>query len=188
MALGVTDLKKDTVFQLDGVPYKVVDYSQKVMGRGGSIVNVRIKSLLDGRVLDKTFKGNEQLEPADVTSKNVQYLYNDGHTFYFMDEETYEQFELGVDIIGDQAGYIKEGDRVQAQLFDGRAINIELPKNVPLKVTYTESVVKGDTSSAITKDAKLETGINVKVPAFIKTGDVVSVDTSTGAYRERVKG
>lgn len=187
MALGVTDLKKGTIFQYEGVPYKVVEYAQKVMGRGGSIVNVRIKSLLDGRVLDKTFKGNEQLEQADVSTKNVQYLYNDGSTFYFMDEATYDQFELSSQIIGDQAGYMKEGDRVQAQFFNGRPITIELPKNLYLEVTYTETAVKGDTSSAITKDAQLETGITVKVPAFIKTGDIISIDTSTGAYRERKK-
>lgn len=188
MALGVTDLKKGQVFQMDGTPYRVVEYAQKVMGRGGSIVNVKIKSLTDGKVLDKTFKGNEQLEPADITNKNVQYLYSDGSTFFFMDEVTYEQFELPAADMADQAGFMKEGDRVQAQLFDGRVINIELPKNVPLTVTYTETAVKGDTSSAITKEAQLETGITIKVPAFIKTGDVVSVDTTTGAYRERVKG
>lgn len=187
MALGVTDLKKGTIFQLDSVPFKVIEYSQKVMGRGGSIVNVRIKSLLDGKVLDKTFKGNEQLDSADVTNKTVQYLYNDGGKFYFMDQTSYEQFELPSDILGDQAGYMKEGDAVQAQLFDGQVINIELSKNVPLKVTYTETAVKGDTSSSITKDAQLETGITIKVPAFIKNGDILSVDTATGAYRARVK-
>jgi elongation factor P len=188
MALGVTDLKKGQVFQLDGVPYKVVEYAQKVMGRGGSIVNVKIKSLLDGRVLDKTFKGNESIEPADITNKNVQYLYNDGSKFYFMDEDTYEQFELPAADMTDQAGYLKEGDRVQALLFNGNIVSVELPKNVPLEVTYTENVVKGDTTSNVLKDATLETGITVKVPAFVKTGDLISVDTVTGAYRERVKG
>jgi len=188
MALGVTDLKKGQVFQMDGTPYRVVEYSQKVMGRGGSIVNVRIKSLTDGKVLEKTFKGNESIEPADITYKNVQYLYNDGATFYFMDDETFEQFELASEDMADQAGYMKESDKVQAQFFDGRVINIELPKNVPLKVTYTESVVKGDTTSSVLKDATVESGITVKVPSFVKTGDVVSVDTTTGAYRERVKG
>lgn len=172
---------------MDGVPYRVVEYAQKVMGRGGSIVNVKIKSLLDGKVLDKTFKGNESIESAYVTNKNVQYLYNDGTMFHFMDEDTYEQFELSADDLADQAGYMKEGDKVQAQLFEGRVINIELPKNVPLKVTYTEDVVKGDTTSSVQKDAQLETGITVKVPAFVKTGDLISVDTATGAYRERVK-
>src|SRR5258706_11788711 len=108
MALSITDLKKGTIFQQDGVPYRVVDYAQKVMGRGGSIVNVRIKSLLDGRVLDKTFKGNEQLGSADITNLSVQYLYNDGTKFYFMDDSSYEQYEINAEIVGDQAGYLKE--------------------------------------------------------------------------------
>lgn len=186
MALGVTDLKKGQVFQMDGTPYRVVEYAQKVMGRGGSIVNVKIKSLIDGKVLDKTFKGNESIESADITTKNVQFLYSDS-AFHFMDQDTYEQFELPIEDMTDKAGFLKEGDTVQAQLFDGRVINIELAKNVPLEVTYTENVVKGDTTSSVMKEAKLETGISVKVPSFIKTGDVISVDTTTGAYRERVK-
>ncbi len=187
MAFGITDLKKGTIFQLDGTPYRVVQYGQKVMGRGGSIVNVKIKSLIDGRVLDKTFKGNENVEPADVTNQKVQYLYNNESNFFFMNQDTYEQFEVRKDIIGDQSGYLKESDNVTIQLFDGQVINVELPKNVYLKVTYCEDVVKGDTTSSITKDAELETGITVKVPAFIKTGDVISVDTESGAYRERKK-
>jgi len=105
-----------------------------------------------------------------------------------MNEETFNQFEVAADLVGDGAGYLKEGDRVQLQFFNDRPINVELPKNVPLAVTYTEDAVKGDTSSAITKDATLETGLTIKVPAFIKQGDVISVDTTTGAYRERVKG
>ncbi len=187
MAFGPTDLKKGQIFQLDGTPYRVLEYGQKVMGRGGSIVNVKIKSLTDGKVLDKTFKGNETIEPADVSNKNVQFLYTDGTMFHFMDNVTYEQFELPSGDMADKTGYMKEGDTVQAQLFDGNVINIELAKNVPLKVTYAEDAVKGDTSSSITKDATLETGITVKVPAFVKTGDVISVDTTTGAYRERIK-
>jgi elongation factor P len=187
MALSITNLKKGVVFQWEGEPFRVVEYSQKVMGRGGSIVNVRIKSLIDGKVLEKTFKGNEQLDSADVTTQAVQYLYNDGSTFFFMNEQTFEQFEVPSDLVGEGSGYIKEGDKVQLQFFDGRPINVELPKNVPLVVTYTENAVKGDTSSSITKEATLETGITIKVPAFIKQGDLISVDTATGAYRERVK-
>lgn len=187
MALGVTDLKKGTLFVLDGTPYKVTEYAQKVMGRGGSIVNVRIKSLLDGKVLSKTFKGNEQIEPADVTNKTVGYLYNDGANFFFMNQDTYEQFEVSTEVLGDQIGYLKEGDNVTLQLFGGNVMSVVLPKNVYLKVTYAEDVVKGDTTSSVLKDAELETGIKVKVPAFIKVGDEISVDTETGAYRERKK-
>jgi elongation factor P len=104
-----------------------------------------------------------------------------------MNQDSFEQFEVPADLVGDGAGYMKEGDDVQLQFFNGQAISVELPKNVPLKVTYTEDAVKGDTSSSITKDATLETGMTIKVPAFIKQGDVISVDTASGAYRERVK-
>ncbi len=187
MALSITNLKKGVLFQMDGVPYRVVDYNQKVMGRGGSIVNVRIKSVLDGKVLEKTFKGNETVDSASVTNQAAQYLYNDGATFYFMNPDTFEQFELPADMVGDNAGYMKEADTVSLQFFDGRVINVELPKNVPLLVTYAEDVVKGDTTSSVQKDATLETGVTIKVPAFIKQGDLISVDTATGAYRERVK-
>jgi elongation factor P len=186
-SLSITNLKKGVLFELEGEPFRVVEYNQKVMGRGGSIVNVRIKSLLDGKVLEKTFKGNEQLSTADVTNQSVQYLYNDSTNYFFMNGESFEQFEVSADLVGDGSGYLKEGDIVQLQFFNDQPITVELPKNVPLLVTYTEDVVKGDTSSAITKEATLETGINVKVPAFIKQGDLISVDTSTGAYRERVK-
>ena len=150
-----TDLKKGVVFQLDGQPYRVVEYNQKVVGRGGSIVSLKIKNLITGALLPKTFKGQDKVEPAEVSNKKVQYLYNDGEDFHFMDPETFEQFQLS--------------------------------KNVWLKVVYTENVVKGDTTSSVLKDAELETGITVKVPAFIKENDVISVDTSTGDYRERQK-
>jgi elongation factor P len=187
MALSITNLKKGVLFQWEGEPFRVVEYNQKVMGRGGSIVNVRIKSLMDGKVLEKTFKGNEQVDSADVTNQTVQYLYTDGATFFFMNEESFEQFEILADLVGDGAGYLKEGDKVTLQFFNDVAINVELPKNVPLRVTYAENAVKGDTSSSITKEATVETGITVRVPAFVKEGDLISVDTATGAYRERVK-
>ena len=104
-----------------------------------------------------------------------------------MDPETFEQFQLSKDIIDDAAGYLKEAEELNLQFFDGKVINVELPKNVWLKVVYTENVVKGDTTSSVLKDSELETGITVKVPAFIKENDVISVDTSTGEYRERQK-
>ena len=182
-----TDLKKGVIVQLDGKPYRVVDYNQKVMGRGGSIVNVRLKNLIDGSVLPKTFKGQDKIEPAEVSTQSVQYLYNDGDTFYFMDPTSFEQFELAADLVDSAKDYLKEGDTLSLQFFDGKVINVELPKNLYLQVTYTEDVVKGDTTSSVLKDATLETGLVVKVPAFIKTGDVISVDTASGEYRERKK-
>lgn len=184
---GVTDLKKGALIQLDGKPYRVIEYAQKVMGRGGSIVNVRLKNLLDGSVIPKTFKGAEKIEPAHVESRTVQYLYNDGTSFHFMDGESFEQFELSDDVVGDVASYLKEGNEVTLQSFAGKVMTVELPNNIFLAVTYTETVVKGDTTSSVLKDATLETGLVVKVPAFIKIGDIVKVDTRTGEYLERKK-
>lgn len=182
-----TDLKKNTVIQLDGQPFRVTDYSQKVMGRGGSIVNVKLKNLVTGAVIPKTFKGADKIEPAEVSNKKVQYLYADGVNFFFMDPESFEQFELSGDIMGDASDYLKEGDEVNLQFFSERVINVELPKNLYLEVTYAEDVVKGDTTSSVLKDATLETDKVIKVPSFIKVGDMVSVDTATGEYRERKK-
>lgn len=182
-----TDLKKGVVCQIDGKPYRVIEYAQKVMGRGGSIVNVKLKNLIDGSVIPKTFKGQEKIEPAEVNNKSVQYLYSDGDKFFFMDPESFEQFELSSDTVDSVASYLKEGDSVSLQFFGGQVINVELPKNLFLEVTYTEDVVKGDTTSSVLKDATLETGLTIKVPAFIKTGDIISVDTTTGEYRERKK-
>lgn len=182
-----TDLKKGVVCQIDGQPYRVTDYNQKVMGRGGSIVNVKLKNLITGAVIPKTFKGQDKIEPAEVTSKTVQYLYNDGSVFFFMDPNGFEQFELSADLVDEAKNFMKEGDELALQFFDGKVITVEMPKNVYLEVTYTEAVVKGDTTSSVLKDATLETGAIVKVPAFIKVGDIISVDTSTGEYRERKK-
>ena len=184
---GPTDLKKNTLITLDGQPYKVIEYSQKVMGRGGSIVNVRVKNLITGALIPKTFKGQEKIESAEVTTKKVQYLYRDEEKFYFMDPTTFEQYELSSDMVGDSKDFMKDGDEMEIQFYNGTAINLTLPKNLWLEVTYTENAVKGDTSTSVMKDATLETGVVIKVPAFIKEGDVVSVDTETYAYRERKK-
>ena len=184
---GPTDLKKNTLITLDGQPYKVVEYSQKVMGRGGSIVNVKVKNLVTGALLPKTFKGQEKIETAEVNTKTVQYLYSDGEKFFFMDPESFEQHELSADMVGDSKDFLKEGETAEIQFYNGLPINLVLPKNAWLEVTYTETAVKGDTSSSIVKDATLETGVIVKVPAFIKTGDIISIDTETYAYRERQK-
>lgn len=182
-----TDLKKGTLIQIDGKPFRVIDYAQKVMGRGGSIVNVKLKNVVDGSVIPKTFKGADKIERATVEHKSVQFLYSDGADFHFMDPESFEQFQLPESLVIEAKSYLKEGDTVDLQFFDGRVINVELPKNLHLAVTYTENVVKGDTSSAVQKNATLETGLSIRVPAFIKTGDEIKVDTRTGEYLERKK-
>ena len=182
---GPTDLKKNTLITLDGQPYKVVEYSQKVMGRGGSIVNVKVKNLITGALLPKTFKGQEKIEPAEVTTRKVQYLYKDDEKFYFMDPETFEQYELLSDMVGDSKDFMRDGDEMEIQFYNGTPINLQLPKNIWLKVTYTENAVKGDTSTSITKDATLETGMEIKVPIFIEEGEIIVVSTKDGQYASR---
>ena len=187
MAYQPTDLKKGVVVSVDGKPFKVIEYNQKVMGRGGSIVNVKIKNLIDGSVIPKTFKGQEKIDSAEVENRSVQYLYSDGSGFHFMDPVSFEQFQLSADIVEGIMGFLKEGENVTLQSFNGNIINVDLPKNIYLLVTHTDNVVKGDTSSSVLKDATTETGLIVKVPAFIKIGDEISVSTDDGSYRERKK-
>ena len=184
---SITDLKKETIIQIDGVPYKVVEYAQKQMGRGGSIVNVRIKNLLDGSVIPKTFKGQEKIEPADVDNKRMQFLYSEGEVFHFMDEATYDQLEVQKDMIGEPAVFLKEGSNAEIQMFDGKVINVALPIKVELEVTDSPDVVKGDTQSTVLKEVTVETGTTVQTPMFVKTGDVIVVDTRDGSYVERKK-
>lgn len=182
-----TDLKKGTIIQIDGQPYRVMEYAQKVMGRGGSIVNVKIKNLVTGAVLPKTYKGADKIEPAEVRGRTVQYLYTDGTDYHLMDPETFDQFQIDAETMNNAELYLHEGDNVTLQFFGEKVINVELPTTVALEVTYAENVVKGDTTSSVQKDAKTDTGLVVKVPAFIKTGDVIKVDTRDGSYIERQK-
>jgi len=182
-----TDLKKGTVISIDGQPYKVIEYSQKVMGRGGSIVNVRLKNLVTGAVLPKTFKGQDKIAAAEVNNQTAQFLYSDDTSVFFMNPTSFEQFEVPLDVAEDVPKYIKEGAEIQLQFFDGQIIAVDLPTTVTLSVEYTENVVKGDTTSSVLKDAKLDTGIVVKVPAFIKIGDALKIDTRDGSYIERAK-
>ena len=183
---GPTDLKKNTLITLDGQPYKVVEYSQKVMGRGGSIVNVKVKNLITGALLPKTFKGQEKIEPAEVTNKTVQYLYNDGELYYFMDTETYEQIPLDASKLGDNFKFVKENDVVKLMSYKGNVFSVEPPMFVVLEVVETEPGVRGDTATNVTKPATLETGAVIKVPIFINEGEILKIDTRTGDYVERV--
>lgn len=184
---SITDLKKDTLIQIDGTPFKVIEYSQKQMGRGGSIVNVRLKNLLDGSVIPKTFKGQEKVDSADVSTKKMQFLYSDGDTLHFMDEDTYDQIEVQKSLVGDSVAFLKEGATADIQFFGERIINVELPIKVALEVIEAPDVVKGDTQSTVLKEIELETGAKIQTPMFIKTGDVVVVDTRDSSYVERQK-
>ena len=185
--LSITELKKGTLIQLDKQPYRVVEYSQKVMGRGGSIVNTRLKNLVDGSVVERTFKGNERVEPADVNTSQAQYLYHDDNHYYFMDEHTYEQFSLSNEVVGDAGRFLREGLSVQAQHFGGQIIAIELPVKVTLTVVDADPGIKGDTVSNVMKNATLETSSTIQVPLFVEPGEKIVVDTRDGSYVERAK-
>lgn len=146
----------------------------------------KMKNLKSGAVIQKTFQGNEKLSPADVGYRKVQYLYSDGSKYTFMDLNTYDQFELGEDLVGDSAKYFVDGQEVDAMVFEGHPIGIQLPPTVELKVIETPPGVKGDTASGGTKPAKLESGVSVNVPLFINEGDSIKINTDSGEYMERI--
>ena len=184
---GPTDLRKETLIDLDGVPYKVIEYAQKQMGRGGSIVNTKLKNLLTGNVIDKTFRNDARIAPAQIDRQNVQYLYSTNSSLHFMNTETYETIELPKNTDENVPKYILEGASIEALTFDDKIIGFEWPKNVILAVTKAPGADKGNSTSSSTKEVELETGITVQAPQFIKVGDKVKVDTRSGAYLERAK-
>ena len=184
---GVTDLRKDTLIDLDGAPYKVLEYAQKQMGRGGSIVNTKLKNLITGQVLDKTFKNDEKVKPAEISRKKVQYLYSGGGKLNVMDLESYETFELDSSIDEDVPKYILEGGSIDALIYDDKVIGFDWPKNVILKVVKAPGADKGNSASATTKEVELETGLKIQAPQFIKEGETIKVDTRSASYIERAK-
>ena len=184
---GPTELRKDTLIDLDGTPFRVVEYAQKQMGRGGSIVNTKIKNLITGNVLDRTFRNDERIAPAEISQENVQYLYSGGDSLHFMDTNTYETIELPKSLDENISKFIVEGSNIMAQVFDEKIIGFEWPKNVVLKVTRAPGADKGNSASSTTKEVELETGLKVQAPQFIKEGDSLKIDTRSGAYLERAK-
>lgn len=182
---SITDLKTGTKFILSGEPYQVLSYAQKKLGRGGSIVKVKIKNLINGNVLDKTFQGAESFEPADLSRKKAQYLYQDEVSAYFMDMGSYEQFEISLNQIGEQKTYLKENFDTDILYFKDKAINIELPIKMIFEVKDAPPSVKGNSQGSVNKSVKIETGTTVDTPLFINAGDKIVVDTRDGSYVER---
>lgn len=187
MVYGHTDLKVGTLIELEGVPYRVTDYSHKAMGRGGAVVQVKIKNLLTGNVLERSFRTADKINSADVTRANMQLLYREGGDMVFMNADTYEQETVSADVLGDQAKYVADSTTVQLLMFNGRVIGLEMPNAVLLEVTQTEPGAKGDTATTALKPATLETGVQVMVPLFINEGDRIKVNTLNGNYLERAK-
>ncbi len=176
------------IIVFNGELFKIVSYQHSKMGRAGAVVRTKMKNLLNGRVLENTFRSGEKVDEARVEAHILQYLYSDGSHYYMMDPETFEQIPVPVDVVGDDINYIRENDDVKVLMYQDKPIAIELPAAVELKIVYTEPGERGDTAKTnVKKPAKLETGLEVPVPLFVNEGDVIKVDTRDGQYLERVK-
>lgn len=179
------DLKKGLTIEMDGQVYLVVEYQSQKMQQRAPVIRLKLKDIRSGKVLERSFQGNLKLTPAPVDYQNVQFLYNDGDIYYFMDTTTYEQLTLDRQHLGDAVNYLKDGLELQLMFYKGQSIGVNLPNSVELKVTDTPPGFKGDTAQSSTKPATLETGVVIQVPLFINVGEVLRVDTRTGAYLER---
>ncbi|MFH1509122.1 MAG: elongation factor P [bacterium] len=186
--LSISDLKKvGTVIEIDGEPYEIIDTNHKVLGRGGAVLNTKLKNLINGNVIPKTFKGNEVAEEARLDSATAQYLYKEGEEFFFMNSENFDQFSLPAKQIGDLDKFLVENEEVEISLFKDKPIKINLPIKVTLTVKEAPPAIRGNTADGGTKEVTLVTGHKVNTPLFISEGDKVIVDTRDGTYVERAK-
>jgi elongation factor P len=181
-----SDFRKGLKIQIDGEPYLMIGMDFVKPGKGNAFYKCKMRNLLRNTVLSRTYKGGDSLESADVEEIGVQFLYRQGATFVFMDDDTYEQYELTTEQVGDYWKYLKDGMKCQMMLFNNNPITLTPPNHVELAVEYCEPGAKGDTATNVTKVAKMETGAEFIVPAFINIGNVIKIDTRTGDYVERV--
>ena len=179
------DLKNGMTLNLDGQLWNVIEFQHVKPGKGGAFVRTKMRSVLSGKVVEKTFNAGVKVEVASVEKRNMQYLYRDGEDFMFMDSTNYDQISISKQTVGDAVDYLLENADAVVAMHEGNPLFIELPASVELKITYTEPGLQGDRSSGGTKPATVETGITVQVPLFIKQDEVVLVDTRTGAYLGR---
>ena len=167
-------------------PFTIVEFQHVKPGKGGAFVRTRLKSLVTGNVLDRTFKSGDKVEIPDMEEKEMQYMYKEGVNYYFMDVNTYDQLFVEEENLGDATNYLKEGLTINVSFYKGKAIGVDLPNFVDMVVTKTEPGMKGDTAQNATKPAELETGYVIQVPLFLEQGDMVKIDTRTGDYITRV--
>ena len=179
------DLRNGTTFELDNNVFRVVEFQHVKPGKGAAFVRVKMKNVITGAVIERTFNPSEKLQGAEIEKKDMQYLYNDGELYYFMDNATYDQIPLNESQIGDALKYIKENMNVTMLSFKGSVFAVEPPMFVELEVTYTEPGFSGNTTTTSGKPAKLENGLEISVPLFVEIGDVI-IDTRTGQYMERI--
>lgn len=183
---ALNDIKVGLVLNYEGEPYIVLEANFVRMQQRKPVMQTKMRHLITGRTLEYSFKPGERVETADLSRTKVNFLYKDGDQFHFMDNNSFEQFSMSADAIGDKGGFMKDGLEVDVLYYNDKPINIELPKKVELTVTETEPGVKGDTASGnVLKPAKLETGATISVPLFVKEGDVIRINTERGEYVER---
>lgn len=181
-----SDFRKGLKVQIDGEPYLMIEMNFRKPGKGNALYECRLRNLVRGTVLSRTYRGGESLEAADVEEVDAQYLYRQGEMFVFMNNTTYDQYELNEDQVGDNWKYLKEGTTCSIVLYNSNPITITPPNHVTLKVEYCEPGVKGDTATNVTKPVKVETGAEIICPSFIDIGNMIKVDTRSGEYVERV--
>ena len=183
--ISTGELKKGITIELDGELYQIIDWQHIKVGRGSAQVRLKLRDIRAGHTIERTFQAGEKFPRARLDRNTVQFLYNDGDLYYFMDSESFEQSTLSGKQVGDAINYLKEGMSLDILTYKDEPINLELPNSVELEVVETDPGFRGNTATAANKPAKLETGITIQVPLFVDKGDIVRVDTRTGAYLER---
>jgi elongation factor P len=182
------DLRKGLKIEIEGQPHVIVQFDFSKPGKGQALYKCRLKNMITGSQFERTYRSDEKFKEANLEEHDMEYLYNDGENFCFMNTSNYEQEFLTPDMVGDAVHFLKENTVCKALFFDGRAIGLTLPNFVELKIEHSEPWAKGDTASGSTKPATLETGYTIQVPPFIDEGEMVRIDTRSGEYVERVKG
>ncbi|HIY55349.1 MAG TPA: elongation factor P [Candidatus Dorea merdavium] len=180
------DFKNGLTVEIEGTVYQILEFQHVKPGKGAAFVRTKLKNIINGGVVEKTFRPTEKFENAHIDRKEMQYLYNDGDLYYFMDTETFDQIAVNADTVGDSLKFVKENENVKVSSYQGEVFAIEPPLNVELVITETEPGFKGDTAQGATKPAIVETGAQVMVPLFVEQDDKIKIDTRTGEYLSRV--
>jgi elongation factor P len=187
MTVSTAEFRKGLKIELEGEPYIIVDFQHVKPGKGGAFVRTRLKSLITGNVIDRTFRSGEKVQTPALEERMMQYLYQEEDKYHFMDTDSYEQIALMADHLGEESNFLQENVEVKIVFHNGQPIGVELPTFVELKIAQTDPGVKGDTATGGTKPATLETGAVIQVPLFLNEGDVIKVNTRTGDYIERIR-
>ena len=182
---STTDFRKGLKIEIDGTPFEIIEFQHFKPGKGGAMVRTKLRNILNGRVLDNTFRSGEKVERPNLESRDMQFLYHEGEQLVFMDMTTYDQMHMDAEATDGKANYLKDGQECRVLLYNEKPLDIEIPASLVLEVTETEPGAKGDTVSNVTKPATLETGGVIQVPIFVNIGDRVKVDTRTNGYLSR---